>query len=104
MILGTTDGIIAAYCTLSGISIFGLWIYFSARKQSFVSRYPRKLIEVTYHVAAEFLTAIFLVAAGLRLLFDLSWARVLTPLSLGMLLYGPGFYAAQTNRWFRFSM
>ncbi|MDA4130212.1 MAG: hypothetical protein OK457_05540 [Thaumarchaeota archaeon] len=48
------------------------------------------------------MTAIFLVVAGVGLFFDFSWARILTPLSPGTLLYaevnGPGFYAAQKNK------
>jgi hypothetical protein len=100
--LATVDGLIAIYCFLTGISILDFWISLSARRQLFASRFPQKSIEVKYHVVAEVVTAIFLVLAGLGLLFDYQWARIITPLSLGMLLYaelnGPGFYASQGNR------
>ena len=54
-----------------------------------------------YHVIAESVTAIFLVVASAGLILGFTWARILTPLALGSLLYaeinGPGFYAAQKN-------
>ena len=103
MNLATSDTLIAIYCILTGISIFGFWISLSVRKQLYASRFPQKPIEVTYHVVAEIVTAVFLVASGVGLVLDYQLARILSALSLGMLLYaelnGPGFYTGQRNRW-----
>ena len=67
----------------------------------FASRFPQKRIEVTYHVVAEVVTSVLLIASGVGLILDYQWARILSPLSLGMLLYaelnGPGFYASQRD-------
>jgi hypothetical protein len=56
-------------------------------------------IRLAFHLAAEFATAAVLIFSGIGLLRRTSWARLLTPVALGMLLYtvivSPGYFAQQ---------
>jgi len=101
MNFATADGFIVIYCILTGVSIVAFWINLFSKKQLLSSRFPQKKVEVVYHVAAEFLTAILLMGSAAGFILGFSWSRVLLPVSLGMLLYaqinGPGFYAGQEN-------
>ena len=57
--------------------------------------------EITFHLIAEFSTAVLLIISGIGLLLRSGWTRTLSPISLGMLLYtvinSAGFYAHQNN-------
>ncbi len=54
-----------------------------------------------FHLAAEFGTALLLIAAGAGSFLNLPGTSVLMPIALGMLLYSvvnsPGFYAGKRN-------
>jgi hypothetical protein len=58
--------------------------------------------EITFHLAAEFSTAIVLLTGGIALLRELAWARSVLLLGLGMVIYSeivsPGYFA-QLNQW-----
>ena len=57
---------------------------------------------ITFHLFAEFTTAILLIISGVGLWVGSEWARTLSPLALGLLLYiviySPGYYAQKNNR------
>jgi len=56
---------------------------------------------ITFHVFAEFSAAILLIVSGVGLWLGSEWARMLSPLALGLLLYAvinsPGYYAQKNN-------
>ncbi len=56
---------------------------------------------IAFHLAGELLTGILLVVSALGLLLKKVWAKVLSSLALGMLLYtvivSPGYYAQLGN-------
>lgn len=62
----------------------------------------RGLIEMRFHWAAEFLTVALLLAGGIGLLSDSTWATNIYLLSIGMLIYtvinSPGYFAQQ-RKW-----
>ena len=56
---------------------------------------------ISFHLAGEFGTALLLIVSGVGLWKSKGWARILSPLALGMLLYtvivSPGYYAQLGN-------
>ena len=56
---------------------------------------------ISFHLAGEFATALLLIVSGVGLWKSKSWAKILSPLALGMLLYtvivSPGYYAQLGN-------
>ena len=58
--------------------------------------------EITFHLAAEFATAIVLIAGGIARLRSLAWSRTVLLLGMGMVMYSeivsPGYFA-QLNQW-----
>ncbi len=96
-----TSRLISAYSTVVGSAIIGLWILLFATDQVLVPSNPQTPIEIAYHLAAESVTAILLIASGVGLLTSTAWSRTVSPIALGMLLYtvinSAGFYAHQSN-------
>ncbi len=80
--------------------ILGWWGFRFAKKQ--VPEWSKAPKEVMFHLAAEVLAAFFLIVSGIGSLVGLAWARILSPVSLGMLLYAviniAGPYAQQNDR------
>ena len=97
----SADGLVSFYSILVGISIIGFWIFFIGAKRLSKLGLVQERIEIGYHVVAEILTAVFLVAAGIGSVYSSSWGRNLSLIALGMLLYSvinsPGPYAARKN-------
>lgn len=62
----------------------------------------REPIRLAFHLAAEFATAALLIMGGTGLLLGKSWARFLSAVALGMLLYtvmvSPGYFAQSGQR------
>lgn len=56
-------------------------------------------IRIGFHIAAEMVTAVALISAGVGLLAGLAWATTLFLVALGMLFYtaivSPGYFAQQ---------
>lgn len=90
---------IVIYSLLTGAMILGWWGLRLAKKVPELQKAPK---EVMFHLVAEVLTASFLIVSGIGLLLGFPWARILSPVSLGMLLYAviniAGPYAQQENR------
>lgn len=91
--------LIVFYSLLAGTMILGWWGFRSAKNQV-PKRFAPK--EVMFHLAAEVLTALLLIVSGIGLLLGFAWTKILSPMSLGMLLYAviniAGTYAQQNNR------
>ena len=89
------DQIRAGYAIVIGTGMLGLWGLFSATGQ--IPELVTAPYEIGYHLAAELLTAFALLATGVGLLRQLTWARSIYPVALGMLLYtvinSAGYYA-----------
>ena len=62
----------------------------------------RGRIEMTYHLVAEFATAVLLIVAGTGLLSSMPWGTTVFFVASGMLIYtvinSPGYFAQQGNR------
>ncbi len=91
---------VAFYSLLTGTMILGWWGFRFAKNQ--VPKRVEAPKEVMFHLAAEVLTASFLIVSGIGLLLGFPWARILSPVSLGMLLYAiiniAGPYAQKNDR------
>jgi hypothetical protein len=85
----------AGYTILVGVAMLGLWGMFYATGQ--IPELTTAPYEIGYHLAAETLTALALVTAGVGLFRRHAWAWRLYPVALGMLLYtvinSAGYYA-----------
>jgi hypothetical protein len=83
-----------------GASIIAWWTVVFATGQ--VPELTGAPVQLAFHVAAEILTAVVLIAAGAGLALRRPWGRAASLVGLGMLLYtavgSPGYFA-QTGRW-----
>ena len=89
---------VAWYSILVGVFMFSQWGFTLGTGQA--PEVHSEPIRLTFHVAAEFVTAALLIISGIGLLRRKPWARVLSPLALGMLLLytvivSPGYFAQQ---------
>lgn len=99
MDLLSASSLVAIYTILVGFAMIGMWTMLLATNQ--MPELHEKPKEATFHLIAEISTAVLLVISGIGLLLGSEWARTLSPISLGMLLYSviyaAGFYAHQDN-------
>lgn len=90
---------VGIYALAVGILMFGFWGTLLLTGQ--VPELQERPRELAFHLTAELGTAFVLLLAGGAVLKGGRWARSLTPLALGMLLYtvvnSAGFYAQQGN-------
>lgn len=75
----------ALYAIIVGLLIFGQWTFFLVTRQ--VPELKTERVRVLFHIADEFLTGVVLIASGVGLLAQQSWAAAIYPLAAGMLLY-----------------
>jgi len=82
--------------------MIGMWVSLLLTKQVpelKPASYAPRLI--AYHIVVELLTAIVLIISGVGLFLVGDWAKILSAISLGMLLYSvinsPGKYAHENN-------
>lgn len=87
----------AVFAIVVGLMIFGQWTAFIALGE--VDELDTEPVRISFHLAAEFLTAAALIAAGYGLLSSRDWAFPLYMVSLGMLSYtivvSPGYFAQE---------
>ena len=82
------------YAILVGVSMMGVWVlsYYSRN----IPELATKPFEIYFHLAAELITALLLIIAGISLSKRKKWGSQLFLLSMGMLLYtliqGPGYF------------
>jgi hypothetical protein len=90
----------AWYGIVVGLLILGMWSFFLVSDQ--VPELETEPFRISFHLAAEFTTAISLVTGGIGLIRNLSHARNVYFVATGMLLYSlivsPGYYA-QKGQW-----
>lgn len=91
----------AVYGLFGGFLMMGWWLFSFAKGQ--VPEVTTEPIRLSFHVAAEFLTATLLVVSGFGLLFGgEGWALPVYLVAVGMLLYSvivsPGYFA-QRGEW-----
>ena len=71
-----------------------MWVFFLVTGS--VPEFETEPIRITMHILAEVLTAILLIISGIGIIKQKSWAKMLTLLSLGMLIYtliqSPGYF------------
>ena len=83
-----------------GTGMIGQWIFFLATGQ--VPELKTEPLRIRFHLAAEFSTAIALIAGSVGLLTGQTWARWFYLLAVGMLLYtvivSPGYFA-EKGQW-----
>jgi hypothetical protein len=87
----------AIFSIAVGLLMIGQWVLsLATKKVPELSTEPR---QIAFHLAAEFLTAVALIFAGVALLAQSLVGYPLTLLALGMLLYtlinSPGYFAQQ---------
>jgi len=86
---------------LMGVALIGLWLMLLVRQA--VPELTAGLPSIRFHIAAELLTAVALLAGGIWVaVADGPTARVLDAASLGAIVYStvnsPGYYADRGNR------
>lgn len=85
----------AMFAIAVGAMMFAQWAFFIAAGE--VTELDTEPIRISFHLAAEFLTATALVVAGLGLAKGKSWSFPVLMLALGMLSYtivvSPGYFA-----------
>lgn len=84
----STRRMVGPYSVVIGLIIIGWWTALFLTDQVpelQTDGYAPRLI--IYHVTAEFLTGVLLIVSGVGLLLSRDWARGVSAISLGMLLY-----------------
>jgi peptidoglycan/LPS O-acetylase OafA/YrhL len=85
----------ASFAVLVGVMIIAQWAFFIAAGE--VTEFDTEPIRISFHLAAEFLTAVALIVAGLALVWRKDWAFPVFMIALGMLSYtivvSPGYFA-----------
>ncbi len=88
---------IAYFCVVVGAMMGVQWLFFLATGN--VPELETEPLAITFHLAAELITAVALVIAGVALLRRVRWARPAALTALGMLLYtvvnSAGYFAEQ---------
>ncbi len=76
---------VAYFCVIVGAMMAVQWLFFLATGN--VPELETEPLAITFHLAAELLTAVALIVAGVALLRGVRWARPAALTALGMLLY-----------------
>jgi hypothetical protein len=99
--------VFASICAIIiGIAIIGQWTVSLIKKQipgpEAGSIIGRGSVEMRFHYAAELLTAIVLIVAGIGLLIEGAWGSMVYYVGTGMLIYtainSSGYFAQQHQR------
>jgi hypothetical protein len=95
----SASNLISIFSILVGIFMLVFWAALLAKKQVPADQKPWA---ISFHLAGEWATAALLVVSGFGLWAGFGWARLLSGVSLGMLLYtvvvSPGYYAQLKNK------
>ena len=90
----------AVFAILVGVGMIGQWAASFIGKQ--IPELQSEPIRIWFHIAAEMLTAICLILAGIGLFSEKAWSTPLYLISSGMLFYtaivSPGYFA-QKGQW-----
>lgn len=89
---------LSVYSLFIGLFMVIFWSMLVATNQILPEQIP---YSISFHLAGELATAILLIVSAIGLLKSKSWARILSPFAIGMLLYtvlvSPGYYAQLGN-------
>lgn len=87
--------VLGSYGIVVGLSMIGLWSVLLMTGQ--VPELQTARLQITYHLTAEFLTAVTLLGTGIGVVYGHHWAGGGYLVALGMLLYtvinSAGYYA-----------
>jgi peptidoglycan/LPS O-acetylase OafA/YrhL len=90
--------VVAIYSVFIGLFMVGFWSMLLLTNQVPADQKP---YAISFHLGGEFLTAILLIFSGVGIWLNRLWARSLSTLALGLLLYtvivSPGYYAQLGN-------
>lgn len=91
---------VAWFCIVTGVGMLLQWgISLAGGQVPELNSEPRR---IAFHLAGEGLTAVLLIISGAGLLRNKSWAKSISLVALGMLLYtvivSPGYFA-QLGQW-----
>lgn len=90
----------AIFAIIVGVGMIGQWAVSYFSKQ--IPELKTEPIRIGFHLAAEFITALALIAGGLGLLGGWAWGVPVYLVATGMLLYtaivSPGYFA-QKGQW-----
>lgn len=93
-------GFPAIFAIVVGIGMIGQWLFLYRTGQ--IPELETEPIRIKFHMAAEFMTALVLIAGGVGLLTNQRWGMDLYLIAIGMLLYtvivSPGYFA-QKKEW-----
>jgi len=97
--------IASIYTIIIGIAMLCMWIFLLGKRE--VPDLTTKPTQISFHLIAEFITAIMLLIGGFGLFADQSWGMVIFYISIGMVIYSTinaaGFYG-QLKDWPMFIM
>jgi hypothetical protein len=90
----------AIFGIVVGIGMIGQWLFSYFSNQ--IPELQTERVRILFHIAAEFATAIALIAGGAGLLGERGWGVPVYLIAIGMLLYtaivSPGYFA-QKGQW-----
>ena len=90
----------ALFALFVGVGMVAQWTVSYVRKH--IPELGTEPVRIWFHIAAELITALCLIIAGIGLLLNTSWAVPLYLVSIGMLFYtsvvSPGYFA-QRGQW-----
>ena len=90
----------SVFSIIVGAGMIGQWVMSYANQQ--IPELRTEPIRIWFHIAAELVTALCLICGGIGLLINVSWARPLYLIAIGMLFYtsivSPGYFA-QKGQW-----
>ena len=90
----------ALFALLIGVGMLVQWTASYVRDQ--IPELETEPVRIGFHIAAELITALCLITAGIGLLLNTSWAVTLYLVAIGMLFYtsivSPGYFA-QRGQW-----
>ena len=97
IVLSIISGI---YAILVGIGVLGLWTMLYLTNQ--IPEIKTESVAIGFHITAEITMGILSLLSGIFLLIDLSWARYLFILAMGLVVYAvinsAGYYG-QKKQW-----
>lgn len=89
----------AVFAIVVGLAMIGEWTRLYLSRQ--IPELKDEPIRISFHIAAELVTAGCLISGGVGLWIDSGWGRSLYLVAMGMLFYtailSPGYFAQQGN-------
>lgn len=91
--------LVSVYSVLIGVFMMGFWTF---ALYSDMIPPEEKPWAITFHLFSEFSTATLLIVSGVASLLNMDWAKSISLIALGMLMYiviySPGYYLQKKNK------